>query len=497
MANDARARFDAWWQALSSDAQLALARDYAARARADGAYVVLADGNQVPIPPIVTPVVVERARMAEVSSDAHLITRALTKLTADLLEDHSRAPLKQRLFGAFTALEAEALGETWRQAEQLVTVRVDFLLDAAGRPRALEVNSTIPAMQGYSDAIAASFFAAVGARRGLSEAQVAQLIDDNGRNSDDLLNSLLAHHARVGGRDGSQSIAIVARAGDAQYGELQHYVRRWNERGHRAFIATPEVVRIADGRAVVDGVLPDVIYRHIFARRLDPSSDFARMLLAPEHFHVFNPASSHLEVKGMLGLLSAAAVDDAQARHIGLDDDERGAVTRTVPWTRLLAPGPTRGPDGGTIDDLLAWSRENGAQLVLKRSWDYGGKGVFLGAELAEAEAAQARVATLLGRPAGHVVGWQELIDFAVADRDAWVVQELVAAPMQRHLRVDGGEVHARELYVDLSAFTNTGAAPRPAGGAVRAAESRIVNILGGGGLAPLVREDVLARLLG
>jgi len=244
-------------------------------------------------------------------------------------------------------------------------------------------------------------------------------------------------------------------------------------------------------------VLPDVIYRHIFARRLNPSSDFARMLLAPEHFHVFNPASSHLEVKGMLGLLSAAAVDDAQARHIGLDDDERGAVTRTVPWTRLLAPGPTRGPDGGAIDDLVAWSRENGAQLVLKRSWDYGGKGVFLGAELAEAEAAQARVATLLGRPAGHVVGWQELIDFAVADRDAWVVQELVAAPMQRHLRVDGGEIHARELYVDLSAFTNTGAAPRPAGGAVRAAESRIVNILGGGGLAPLVREDVLARLIG
>ena len=76
------------------------------------------------------------------------------------------------------------------------------------------------------------------------------------------------------------------------------------------------------------------------------------------------------------------------------------------------------------------------------------------------------------------------------------VVQELVPALPARMLRVDAGGVDARELYVDLSAFTNLGDAPRPSGGAVRASESRIVNILGGGGLSPLVREDVLTRLL-
>jgi hypothetical protein len=496
MTTAARARFDAFWQALSNDEQHQLARDFADRARADGAYVVLADGREVPIPPIVTPVSFDRARLAAVSADAHAITRALTKLTAELMEDHGRAPLKQRLFGAFLPLEAEALGATWRRAEQLATVRVDFLLDGEGRPRALEVNSTIPAMQGYSDAIAIAFFRAVGRARRLPDATVDAIIADNGRNSDDLLDSLLAHHARLGGRDGAQSIAIVARAGDAQYGELMHYVRRWSERGHRVFIATPQVARIVDGRAEVDGVLPDLIYRHIFARRLDPAGDFARMCLEPERFHVFNPISSHLEVKAMLGLLSAAASDDAQAARIGLDDDERAAVARAVPWTRLFAPGPTRGPDGGHIDDLVAWTRENGGALVLKRSWDYGGKGVFLGAELAEGEAAQARMAALLGRPTGHVVGWHELCDFALADRDAWVVQEMVAAPTQRHLRIDGGELHARDLYVDLSAFTNSGAAPRPSGGAVRASESRIVTILGGGGLAPLVRDEVLASLM-
>jgi hypothetical protein len=493
----ARERFEALWDTLTSEQQILLAREYATRARADGAFVVMADARQIPIPPILTPTAIERARMREVSAQAHLITRALTKLTVDLMEDPTRAPLKQRLFGAFTPLEAEALGSTWRKSEQLVTVRVDFLVDTAGRARALEVNSTIPAMQGYSDAIAAAFIRAVAAARARPDAFADALVDDNGRNSDDLLASLLAHHERLGGRaNGALSIAIVARSGDAQYGELRHYVRRWEALGHRAFIATPEVVRIEDGRAVVDGILPDLIYRHIFARRLDPSSDFARMCLEPEHFHVFNPISRHLEVRGMLGLLSAAAVDDADAGRIGLDAEERVAVTQAVPWTRVLQHGPTVGPGAEHIDELAAWVRTHGRSLVLKRSWDYGGKGVFLGNELAEGAASTARLRALLGREATEVVGWDALVDFALADRDAWVVQELVPALPERMLRVDDHGAEARDLYVDLSAFTNLGDAPRPMGGAVRASESRIVNILGGGGLSPLVREDVLQRLL-
>jgi hypothetical protein len=220
------------------------------------------------------------------------------------------------------------------------------------------------------------------------------------------------------------------------------------------------------------------------------------MCLSPEQFRILNPIASHLEVKGMLGLLSAAAVEDAAAARIGLDADERLAVAEAVPWTRVLQHGPTTGPGGEAIDELAAWVRAHGRQLVLKRSWDYGGKGVFLGNELADGAASAARLRTLLGREPADPVGWESLVEFALADRDAWVVQELVPALPERMLRVDNGGAEARDLYVDLSAFTNLGDAPRPSGGAVRASESRIVNILGGGGLSPLVREDVLQRLL-
>jgi hypothetical protein len=466
------ARFRHWLTSLPAERLERLAKNYAEAARADGAYVTMPDGAIVPIPPILTPLGVTRARMRQVSADSHALTSALSRLTADLMRNSS--PLKAKLFGAFGPLEAEALEKSWRLAERLATVRVDFLVDKNGQHRALEVNATIPAMQGYSDAIASAFLRAVARELGQPG---ERLVDANGRNTDDLLHSLLAHRP-------AKSICIVARAGDAQRGELEHYVRRWSALGQTVLLVTPADVRIENGRGMVGSVAPDLFYRHIFARRLDPQSDFARMCLEAEHFGILNPIASHLEVKAMLGLLSAA-VDGPDAERIQLSDDEQDAIARTVPWTRLLSPGATAGPDGSRIEDLPSWVRAHGSELVLKRSWDYGGKGVFLGADLAPA-----RLKQFLGREGD----WSALCDFALADQDAWVVQELVRAEPVRHLRV-GEVVEARDLYVDLSAFSNLGVGVRPTGGAVRAAESRIVNILGGGGLAPLVRDDVLVEL--
>src|SRR6185369_14527326 len=142
----------------------------------------------------------------------------------------------------------------------------------------------------------------------------------------------------------------------------------------------------------------------------------------------------------------AAAADDADAARIGLDDDERGAVAQAVPWTRLLQRGTTTGPGGEAIDELAAWVRTHGRQLVLKRSWDYGGKGVFLGNELAEGAGTEARLRALLGRAPAEPVGWDALVEFALADRDAWVVQELVPALPERMLRVGTSGVEARDL---------------------------------------------------
>jgi hypothetical protein len=50
------------------------------------------------------------------------------------------------------------------------------------------------------------------------------------------------------------------------------------------------------------------------------------------------------------------------------------------------------------------------------------------------------------------------------------------------------------ELFRDISTYAGLGPF-EPSGSVVRAASSPVVNILGGGGLAPVIPEDVAARL--
>ena len=463
---------------------------FAADALRRGVYVVRPDGSELPIPVLLSPVIVPRALLAQCSHDARLLLDGLCRVTRRLMEEPGE--LVARLFGDFSELETEGLKHTYRDAEELATARVDYLLDDTGRPRALEMNATIPAMQGYSDAVAEAWLRTV---HGLGDADVDRILAATGRNTDELLSSLRAHYVAAGGRASTLDIVIVARDGDAQRGELDHYVRRWTALGQRVEVVTPADIRLGTDGAEVRGRRPDLFYRHIFARRLDPRSDFARMLLAPRQHRIFNPIASHLEVKGTLALLSEAAANPDARNGLGrvLDENIIAAVQRTVPWTRVLGHGPSTTPAGRTVAELAAWVRDNGPALVLKRSWDYGGKSVFLGAELDDS-ATQSRLRALSGLE--EAVTWQQLVDHAVAAPEAWVVQELVEARPQRHLRVEADGVRAYDLYLDLSAYTNLGNAPAPTGGVVRASASRIVNILGGGGLAPLFTAEALGPAL-
>ncbi len=492
--SDGRRPLVEWLAALPANALADLAHRYAHAASEGGAVVRTPDGRIVPIPPLLTPEPIAAEHRALMASDAHALVKALSLLTRHLMSPDG-APIRARLFRSFGPYEAEGLA-MFREAEHLATARVDYLVDPDGRHRALEVNATIPAMQGYSDVIAESFLRAVGAARGLDGRTIEALLDDNGRNTDELLASLRAHLRRLGGAPSEPTIAIVARAGDAQLGELSHYARRWSALGCATTIATPADVRLdGEGRLTAFGRRFDLFYRHVFARRLDPTCDFARALLEPRRHRILNAIASHLEVKGMLGLLSPAGADegDAIAASLGLGDEERGAIRRALPWTRLLDHGPTRGPTGERLADLAAVVAGEESRFVLKRSWDYGGRSVFLGGDHDD----------LAARRAGEVIGadrplsWVDLVEAAAGDeRDAWVVQERITFHPRRHLVAGPDGASWRDLYVDCSIYTNLGAdEARPTGGASRAAPGKIVNILGGGGLAPLLLDRVVSRL--
>jgi hypothetical protein len=389
--------------------------------------------------------------------------------------------------------------KTWRLGANVATARADLFPGADGTDHPLEMNTTIPAMQGYADIAAQCFIQTVARTAGLSREEAADLNRDNVSNSEDLRLSLLAHLHRLGVNAARPSVAVVARSQDAQSSELAYLCAHMNAHGMVAYRCTPEQLSLeqrSDGtaRATLLGEPVDLVYRHIFARRVDPDSDLGRMLLDPERFHILNPPNSQLEVKALLAELSRASTDAPYGRAIGLDDAELAAARR-VPWNRRLVHRRDRDFAGDAVDDLVEFAKTERDRLVLKRSWGYGGSSVLLGDEL-DTSAGQARAREMSGLSDRVAIRWSELLDRCAVGGE-YVLQHRVDLAPESHLVVGPDGPSWTKWYVDVSAFTNLGVEPHPAAGVRRGSKSRIVNILGGGGLVPVILEPVMERLLG
>lgn len=402
---------------------------YAREALARGLYIVKQDGARVPIRPSLEPTLHD--------------LKAETAASQVLLQAAARAAERLRIedLGATSEMERACLVRRRERGAplRLATARVDFL-----GGKALEINTTIPAMQGYADIVVEALLAAAG----VDDAEA--LLARNGRNTDDLLAAL---QALAGGA--ARTIGIVAREGDAQQGELLHYVSRFRALGVRALLVTPDEVRLGPGgRLRCAGVPVDILYRHIFSWRVPRESDLGRALLDAEEHGIANPVALDLEAKSTLAELSRAA----DAGEGWLTREERAVIRALVPWTRRLD------------QEVAAQVLSDPARYVLKRSWDYGGKAVHLGIETPPPR-------------------WQELVTEALRPGDVWVAQERVDLQTEERTLLPDAKAPA---YVDLSAFTSLGLDRAYArGGASRVSPRRIVNILGGGGLAPLLRPEV------
>jgi hypothetical protein len=393
-----------------------------------------------PIPLVLSPSSLPREELSALGRGARLITSALLKVARDLIE---RWPEKARLlFRHLSPLESAALESRWREAEELLHSRIDWFVDGEGRVRALEVNATIPAMQVYSDAAVLGWARAVAPER-------AEIARRNPANAPWLLDALIT---AARGRQKPLLVQLLHREGDPQISELDVLAAMLRERGIEARTCTPAEV-------CLDGDPRRVLYRHLFARHVEPSSPLGQAFLDPVRHGIWNRVDGWLETKGLFAELSL------QARAALLDPDEQRAVAELVPWTRLL-------------DDISDSELGDGDRYVLKKSHDYGGKSV------------------VIGREAGPAA-FREALARARADEPAsWVAQELVDAPaIERFLCGEGG---ARRLPLHLDISTYASRIPGvPDGGSVcRAAPGRIVNIVGGGGIAPLFADEVLAALL-
>lgn len=473
---------------LSADARSRLSATFADLAYATGLAVTREDGRTVPIPPVLTPTVLEEAELRRRVRIGQAVSTSIFKVARELVGSADR----ELLLGGMAPFERKVVERSFEKIEQVPNLRVDFFVDENDQVRVLELNATIPAMQGYSDIAANAFIRAVGHARGFPERTVMELAARNGSNSQALLEALTSAWRARGGEQRVPTIALCARRNDAQLTELQYIARAMTNLGTPAFVITPDELSIEGEREIrAAGRRVDILYRHIFARRIDEGSALGRIVLAPDRFMVFNPIDAQLEAKVALAELSRASVDDALAARFRLTDEERELVRAAVPWTRRLVAGGSTDEAGAPIADLLAHVKATPERFVLKRSWDYGGKAVFVGAALSPERIVECF---------GEALDWPALVERCAVDSrgGGFVVQTFVQSPRRRQLVCGSdGEIRDELLYVDFSSYASVGIDPPRWGGVCRASGSPIVNIVGGGGVAPLLDAEVAKRLLG
>lgn len=438
-------------------------RRLASSAHALGLSLTRPDGSVSPIAIGAVPLVVDDADIAARSAIAARLVGATAK-AARWRAANDRA----RIDDALGPTERRLVALTAGRKTSLAVARVDFL----GSPlRALEVNATIPAMQGYSDIAAEAWLRTFAPGR-------PELVAANGSNTDALLDALLELHERE--RAGiPDAIALLCRPGDAQSTELESIRRRFVQRGHDARIVHPGELHREGEWLYGAGMRFGLVYRHLFLSRLDDSPSAAlEAALANTSRRgtlVLNPPAPHLEMKDTLALLSAAATNDAFSDALALDAAERAAIVASVPWTRRL-------------------SRDNQAEIaaqpddfVLKRSWSYGGRDVFVGRAYDSAAFRESA-----SRACPGATTWAGLVAAAAADRrgGGFIVQRAVAVTRSHQLLCTPDAVTAAQVTTDYAAYASLGAAPRW-GGVARAAASDIVNIVRGGAVVPVIRASI------
>ncbi|HZH02231.1 MAG TPA: hypothetical protein VEY30_00520 [Myxococcaceae bacterium] len=428
------------------------------------------------IPLSATPVILDADDIRRRGELARSLGSASVKLAQAAVEEG-----RSTLLAALSPLELAMARRQRGKPLRLACVRVDSLV-ADARPWALEVNATIPAMQGYSDMAAEALISVLGERARLPPIEIARLQRENGSNARALHRALVDGYRAVTGHAlPPRRIALLCRRGDSQLTELQFLAQRFSAEGTPASVVHPDALHFGD--KVYAGDTPvDLVYRHLFVRRLEPQPQleltafFAGELA--QGTVLLNPPASQVEAKSNFALLSLAIHDEDLASRARLTPEEREAAQEAVPWTRTFVRGSVDGPDGEPVTSLVDFVAANPSDFVLKRAWGYGGGAVHVGTEVPPEAWARLCQETALDRTGGYVV------------------QARVVTRRERHRVCTEAGVSEREWFVDYSAYASVNIETAADwSGVCRGAPSAVVNIAGGGGVVPVLRRSVAVAL--
>ena len=194
----------------------------------------------VPIPLVAEPEVESRERLSWLAAESRAILSGSVKLARALL---ARGDPRDReaLLGPFEGLEADAMGLLFAEAPcPAVVARVDFLPPgdggAAARARAQRHHPRHARLRRPGGPL---LDPGGRAARGMTPRRERDLVARAGSHMEALRETLVAFYRWRGGARERPSIAIVARPGDAQIGELRRLEAHFRQMGHETAVLRP------------------------------------------------------------------------------------------------------------------------------------------------------------------------------------------------------------------------------------------------------------------
>lgn len=279
-----------------------------------------------------------------------------------------------------------------------------------------------------------------------------------------LLDALVMSYVDWGGSSAKPQIAIVDWEDVPTWSEFEILQERFERMGIPTLIADPRELEFDGKSLAAQETKIDLVYRRVLINDI-----------------VAKPAECSALVKAYsAGAVCVANNFRCKIPHVKaffavLTDEQNGAlfshgerelIRKHIPWTRVVADVKTA--HYGRPVELLAFIRKERENLVLKPSDEYGGSGVTLGWETAEA-------------------AWDEAIERALnAKNGAWIVQERI--PIRREVFpyiADVGRVDYRDMLVDFAPYLFRG---KVCGFLTRLSATGLANVTSGGGQVPAFR---------
>ncbi|MCS7056775.1 MAG: hypothetical protein NZM18_11455 [Thermoflexales bacterium] len=337
------------------------------------------------------------------------------------------------------------------------TARMDtFFVPEANELKFTEYNAETPAGAGYQDALGEIMLGLPIMRKFARRYEVHTLPGKH-----HVLHALNESYREWGGRE-RMRICILDWKDVPTYSEFVQFEQYFKAQGYACVIADPRECEYRDGKFYAqpahDSGPPlqvNVIYKRVLITELIERcgadhpvvravNDRAVCMVNPFHCKILHRKTSF-------------AVISDEANQERFTADERQAIERFIPWTRLVAERFTI--YRGRRVDLLPLIAHNREQFVLKPADEYGGKGIVLGWTVTQDEWNRA-LHDALNRPT--------------------IVQERVTVPSEPYPSLADGRLQIAERMLDTNPYVWYGEYASSC--LTRLSTAALLNVTAGGG---------------